>query len=102
MLSDIFLALVNMFVVEPAQAELGRRLEQLRAPPAIIRDVSDCLSAARPVLIEAYIEDPVRGVLTVVRLWTGLTTYDAVLQDEVPACKPALQAARPYLERVAS
>lgn len=102
MLRDLFLALINMLVVEPTQAELGGRLGQLGAPPAIMRDVASCISAARPVLTETYSDDPVRGVLTAVRLWVGLTTYDAVLQNEVPACGPALQAAQPYLSRVAS
>jgi hypothetical protein len=102
MFRDLFLALVNMLVVEPAQTNFSARLAQLGAPPTITQDISSCLSAAQPVLTEMYTDDPVRGVLTAVRLWSGMTTYEVVLQKEVPACGPAFQAARPYLSRDAS
>ena len=97
MLHEFFLMLVSSLIVEPAQAEFSSRLAQLGAPPAIIRDVSSCVSAAHPALARVYSEDPVHGVITGIRIWTGMTTYQAVLQAEVPACKPALEAARPYL-----
>ncbi|GLK85620.1 hypothetical protein [Ancylobacter defluvii] len=102
MLSQLFLTLVNMLVVEPAQAEIGNRLAKLGAPPAITKDVTSCVTAAAPILAQLYSEDPVRGVVTAFRLWSGTTTYSAVLRAEVPACEPALLAAEPYLARPAS
>lgn len=96
MLRDFFLMLVGSLIVEPAQAEYSSRLAQLGAPPAVIRDVSSCVSAAHPVLARVYSEDPVHGVMTGIRIWTGMTTYQAVLRAEVPDCRPALEAARPY------
>ena len=101
-LRDLFLALVNFLIVEPAQAEFNTRLAQLGAPPTIMRDVGNCVSAAPPVLTEIYADDPVRGVLTAARIWTGLTTYETVLQADVPACGPALQAAQLFLSRSGS
>ncbi len=102
MFRDLFLALINLLIVEPAQTEFNTRLAQLGAPPTIMRDVSSCVSAAPPVLTEIYAGDPVRGVLTAARVWMGLTTYEAVLQADVPACGPVLQAAQPYLSRSGS
>jgi hypothetical protein len=96
-LHDFFLMLVSTLIVEPAQTEFRSRLAEVGAPPAIIRDVSTCVAAAHPVLARVYSERPVHGVMTGVRIWTGMTTYQAVLQAEVPDCKPALEAARPYI-----
>ena len=102
MFRDLFLTLINLLIIEPAQTEFSARLTQVGAPPAIMRDVGNCVLAAPPVLTEIYTGDPVRGVLTAARIWTGLTTYQAVLQADVPRCGPALQAAQPYLSRSGS
>jgi hypothetical protein len=97
MLRDFFFMLVSSLIVEPAQTELSARLARVGAPPAVIRDISSCVSAAHPVLARVYSEDPVHGVITGIKIWTGMTTYQAVLQAEVPDCRPALEAARPYI-----
>jgi hypothetical protein len=102
MIRDLFLMLVNLLVVEPAQAQFADRLRQLAAPQAIIQQVGTCISAAGPALADRYSEAPVHGVVTAVRLWTGLTRYDAVLSAEVPECGPALRAAQPYLSGLAT
>jgi hypothetical protein len=97
LLYDLFLMLVSTLIVEPAQTEFRSRLAQLGAPAAVIRDVSSCVTAAHPVLARVYSEDPVRGTVTGIRIWTGMTSYQAVLQAEVPDCTPALEAARPCI-----
>ena len=97
MLYDLVLMLVSTLIVEPAQREFHSRLNELGAPPAVIRDVSNCVMAAHPVLARVYSEDPVHGIMTSIRIWAGMTTYQAVLQAEVPGCKPALEVARPYI-----
>ncbi|WP_043833267.1 hypothetical protein [Muricoccus aerilatus] len=102
MFRDLFFTLINLLITEPAKTELSARLAQLGAPQTIMRDVASCVSAASPVLTETYIGDPVRGVLTAARIWTGMTTYEAVLQADVPACGPVLQAAQPYLSHKGS
>lgn len=99
MFRDVFLALINLLIIEPAQTGFSARLTQLRAPSVTMRNVSSCVSAAPAVLAEIYIRDPVRGVLTAAKIWMGMTTYEAVLQAGVPECGPALQAAKPYLAR---
>lgn len=102
MIRDLFFTLVTWLVVEPAQAQLAERLRQLAAPPAVIQQVTTCIAAAGPALADRYSEAPVHGVVTALRLWTGLTRYDAVLGAEVPECGPALRAAQPYLSGLAT
>lgn len=102
MIRDLFLTLVTWLVVEPAQAQLADRLRQLAAPQAVIQQVGACIAAAGPALADRYSDAPVHGMVTAVRLWTGLTRYDAVLGAEVPECGPALRAAQPYLSGLAT
>ncbi|ONG59161.1 hypothetical protein BKE38_00365 [Pseudoroseomonas deserti] len=89
--------LVTTLIVEPAQAEFGTRLAQLGAPAAVIREVSTCVAAAPAALADVYAERPVQGVVSAIRVWTGMTTYQELLQAEVPACKAALEVARPFI-----
>jgi hypothetical protein len=51
------------------------------------------------VLVERISGDPWWGAATVVRLWLGTTSYEAVLGDQVPACEPVLRSAQPYLQK---
>jgi hypothetical protein len=62
MLQNFFLTPVSALIVQPAQAEFNARLARAGTPPAIIREVSDCVTAARPVLARVYSEDPIHGV----------------------------------------
>lgn len=98
MIRDLFVFVLNIFVLEPFQAEISQRLGRLGAPPAVVREVMSCASAAQPVLVERFSNDPFWAAGTVLRLWLGTRTYQAVLRDEVPACGPALSAAQPYLD----
>ncbi|WP_191059234.1 hypothetical protein [Geminicoccus harenae] len=98
MVWDVLSALVRLFIIEPFQVELDEHLRRLGAPAAVVQEVASCASAAQPVLVERISGDPWWGVATVVRLWLGTTSYEAVLGDQVPACAPALRAAQPYLQ----
>lgn len=99
MFGEFLLLLVNVLIIEPAQAELSARLGGLGAPAAVMQGVSSCVAAAHTTLGALYTENPWEGITTAFRLWTGLTSYEAVLQAEVPACEPALKAARPFIAR---
>jgi hypothetical protein len=98
MIRDFIVFVLNIFVLEPFQVEISQRLDRLGAPPAVIRDVMNCASAAQPVLVQRFSDDPMWAAGTVLRLWLGTRTYQDVLRAEVPACAPALGAAQPYLE----
>ncbi|WP_159718967.1 hypothetical protein [Geminicoccus flavidas] len=98
MIWDFVSALVRLFIIEPFQVEVDEHLRRLGAPTAVVQEVASCASAAQPVLVERISEDPWWGAATIVRLWLGTTSYEAVLGAQVPACVPALQAAQPYLQ----
>jgi hypothetical protein len=102
MLQDTMVWLFNLFVVEPAQAELTERLATARAPQAVVRQVVACATAAGPVLAERAAADLGWATTTVVRVWTGSVAPEAVLRDAVPACGSALDAAKPFLEGLAA
>ncbi|WP_342642769.1 hypothetical protein [Rhodoligotrophos ferricapiens] len=102
MLGELVAFLINLFIVEPIQTEFTSRLERLGAPPQVMQELTSCARAAQPVLVDTYSNDPVSGLWTVLSLWTGMTSFDTVLRQEVPACAGALDRARPYLEGLAN
>ena len=97
MIWEIVTGIVQLFIVEPFQKELDAHLRQVGAPAAVVQQVAGCAAAATPVLAERVAGDPLWGAATVIRLWLGTTSYEAVLGDQVAACGPALAAARPFL-----
>lgn len=99
MLDALLLTLVNLLIVEPAQAEFRDLLAARGAPEAVVRSIAGCLAGAPQALATLYAEAPLQGLVTAFRLWTGLTSYQAVLVEAVPACGPALEAAGGFLAR---
>jgi hypothetical protein len=97
-IQDIILSLVSFFVVEPLQTELADKLAAARAPQAIVSQVSQCAREATPVLADRVMLDPTWGVTETLKIWTGMTSPEAVLGDAAPSCAAAVQAARPFLE----
>ena len=98
MFQDIILSLVSFFVVDPLQAELKDKLAAARAPQAVISQFAQCAREATPVLAARVMADPVWGVTETVRVWTGMTSPEAVLGGAAPSCATAVQAARPFLQ----
>lgn len=97
MLRDLLLWAFATFVVEPHRVELTRQLAAVRAPAAVVEAVAGCAGAAVPALADRALTQPWWALTTVSGVWLGLTPADAVLRDAVPACRPAIEAARPYL-----
>jgi len=95
---DLIISLLSAAVVEPLQTELADKLEAARAPQAVMVQISQCASAAAPVLAERVASDPWWGVATTAKIWTGITSPEAVVGDAAPPCASALQSARPFLE----
>ena len=96
-MQDFIATLVSLFFVEPFQAEMRDKLAAARVPREVTQQVIQCGRVATPVLTGRVMADPWWGATTVVRVWAGATTADAVLQETVPACGPALTAVRPFL-----
>lgn len=97
MFADLIASLVAIFLLNPLQASVQGRLEAARAPQAVIRQVTECGTAAAPVLVQRATADPWWAFTTAIGTWIGTTRPEAVLRDAAPACGPAMAAARPFL-----
>lgn len=97
MIRDFVLSLVSFFVIDPFRAELEQTLAAARAPAAIMQDIEACTRAATPVLLDKAMTDWWWAGTTAVYVSVGMTTPERVLVELVPACGPAVRAARPFL-----
>ncbi len=96
-MQDFIASLVSLFLVEPFEAEMRERMAAARVPREVVQQVVQCGRVATPVLAERVMADPWWGATTVVRVWAGASTADAVLAEAVPPCGPAIRAVRPFL-----
>jgi hypothetical protein len=99
MIADIIGYLVASFLVAPLQYDLTQRLEEAYAPAAIVHQITECATAATPLLIARAAGDPFWAVRTLVGTWIGTVTPEAALRDAAPSCVPAFEAARPFLSQ---
>lgn len=96
-MQDIIASLVVLVLLEPLEARLAEKFQAARVPEAIVAQMQDCAKAAAPVVTDRAVTDPLWGVQTAVRVWTGTTSPDAVLADIAPVCRPVVDAAQPFL-----
>ena len=96
-MSEFISLLVSIFITGPLQSELTEKLAATRAPQAIVTQVADCAREAAPVLVERAFSDPWWAASSALTIWTGYARPEAVLVDAAPACRPAVEAAKPFL-----
>ena len=96
-MQDLLAALISFFLIEPVQKKMADKLDAARAPRAIIAQVAGCAQAATPVVVERATSDPWWAVSTIVQVWTRTAKPDKILAETAPACRPAIEAARPFL-----
>ncbi len=89
--------LVSFFLTGPIQAELSEKLAAARAPQAIVAPLVDCARDAAPALLSRATSDPWWAATSAVKVWTGFASPESLLGEAAPACKPALDAALPFL-----
>ncbi len=97
-MSELIAALVAFLIVDPLKAELAEKLGAARVPQTIVREVVACAQDATPVVVQRLGSDPLWAAGAVIRVWAGLAPPETVLGEAAPACRPALDRARPYLE----
>jgi hypothetical protein len=97
MITDLFHWLLATFVLSPIQAEIDTKLQAAQAPRAVVEQARSCLATATPQLVQRAGGDWFWGATTVISVATGLADPVQVLADEVPACRPAVDAMRPFL-----
>src|SRR5215213_7673595 len=96
-MQDLIAALISFFLIEPLQAQVADKLAAARAPQAVLAAVAACARAARPVIVDRATSDPAWAVSSVVQVWIGSASPETILADAAPACRPAIEAARPFL-----
>jgi hypothetical protein len=95
MINDLFHWLLATFVLTPFEAEIDRKLQAANASRAIFDQVQTCMADAPPRLLEKANGDWFWTTTTVISVASGLTQPEQVLGEQVPACRPAIDAVRP-------
>jgi hypothetical protein len=98
MIHEILAFIVNLLVIDPLQAEMDKRLAEVRAPQAVVADVRACADAALPVLVNRATAEPGWVVMTAVDVWFGRAAPEDVLIAVSPQCDAPVKAAKAYLQ----
>lgn len=88
MIGEFVAWIFAIFVVDPIQAEVVTRLEQVKAPVAVVSQVNACLASTGPALLDRAANDFWWAGSTVVSLTTGFSTPAELLDAANPACGP--------------
>jgi hypothetical protein len=86
MIGDFFSWLFTIFVVDPVGAEVALRLEQAKAPVAVVSQVNDCLRTTGAAMLDRAGNDAWWAVATAVSVTTGQTGMAELLDAANPAC----------------
>ncbi|OYU90909.1 MAG: hypothetical protein CFE29_08820 [Bradyrhizobiaceae bacterium PARB1] len=98
MLESLIYLFVRAVVLDPLQAELTDRLAKAQVPTAIISQVKSCTTSALPVVARRVQDDPRWAVGIAIDVWLKRRSPEQVADDAAPACRPAVDAARSYLD----
>lgn len=96
-MQELIASLISFFLSEPLGAEVADKLAAARAPQAVLTDVATCVREAQPVIIRRATQDPWWAASNIVYVWIGAARPEDVLVETAPACRPAIEAARPFL-----
>ena len=96
-MSGFIAMLVSIFLTGPLQSELSEKLAAARAPQAVATQVAGCARDAAPALVDRAVSDPWWAATSAFAVWAGYSRPEAILLDAAPACRPAVEAARPFL-----
>jgi hypothetical protein len=101
-MQDVIASLVSILLLGPLEAELTDRLSAIRAPEAVVSQVTACIRAEMPATITRAVDDPWWAAASALYLWTGSVRPEALLVEAAPACAAAVEAARPFLAETQS
>lgn len=88
MIADWIASIFALFVVDPIEADIRQRLEEMRAPVEVVTQAGDCLRTIGPLLIERATGALWWAGTTVVSLATGFTSPAELLDAGNPTCAP--------------
>jgi hypothetical protein len=102
MVYSIIFYVVQILILGPFETRISDKLAKANAPYEVIAQIKTCASSAMPVLIQRVSDDPWWGARTVVDVWVRGTAPERVIGGAVAACRPAIEAATPYLRAQAA
>ncbi|TPP11533.1 hypothetical protein [Rhizobium glycinendophyticum] len=86
MIGDFFSWLFAVFVVDPIGAEVALRLDEAKAPVAVVSQVNDCLQTTGSALLDWAGKDAWWAVGTTISVTTGQIGLAELLDAANPAC----------------
>lgn len=86
MFSEIAAWFITMAVLNPVQAEVQTRLEQVNASAAAATQVQQCITTHAPRLIERAANEPSWAVTTAIGVSVGWTSPVTLLDTRDPNC----------------
>ncbi|WP_165217995.1 hypothetical protein [Affinirhizobium pseudoryzae] len=86
MLSDIAAWFITMAVLNPVQAEVQTRLDQVNASAQAATQVQQCITTQAPLLIERAANEPSWAIKTVIGVSVGWTSPVTLLDVQDPNC----------------
>jgi hypothetical protein len=97
MIHALFSWLLATFVIGPVETELTQRMQDVRAPIAVVQQLKTCVLSATPILVDRATNDVWWGLSTTISVMTGLTDAKTILAETSPSCTAAVSAARPFV-----
>jgi hypothetical protein len=101
MIHEFFSWLLATFVIGPVQTDLTQRMQDARAPIAVVQQMKTCVVSATPILVERATNDAWWGLSTTISVMTGFTDATTILAETSPSCaaavSAAVSAARPFV-----
>lgn len=88
MIAEWIASIFAMLVVDPIDADIRQRLEEMKAPVEVVSQAGDCLRTTGPLLIDRATGDLWWAGTTVVSVVSGLTSPAELLDAENPSCAP--------------
>lgn len=88
MIAEWIASLFAVLVVDPLQADIQHRLEEMKAPVEIVSQAGACLRTTGPQLLERATGDLWWAGTTAVYVVAGLTSPAELLDAGNPACAP--------------
>lgn len=96
-MQDLIALLVGMLLIEPLESRLAEKFQSARAPQAVVTEVVICARNAAPIVADRVTGDPWWGVQKAMDVWIGKASPDAILVEVAPACRSAVETARPFI-----
>ncbi len=86
MISEIAAWLITIAVLNPVQAEVQTRLDQVNASAQTATQVQQCIRAHAPRLIERAANEPSWAVATAISVSVGWTLPVTLIDKNEPSC----------------